>query len=867
MHLLPSQEKIDKDDWRNPLTTNSHKKISLVAPAGYGLLLFDARFELLAKTGSIPPCVQELIDKKKLVPHLKELGLLTSSQKDQGEAKANWLGHGFEAQTREGWVYIWVREQSVLVDHAEDLQDVLVVIDQDLHVEKGWSPSFQALCQRDDLEGQGIFAVLFDQGDLPPDKRRRLEFDLRSLIGGNELQWECSSPAFPKTLRLLHSKTLWRLRFKPIYHEGVVRKILIALANIDELQEMSLENEQKQKELQRLNDLLAIEQGVYHSFVEEALKLIGACREEIYALKGSSPKAYHERFAHLFRMLHTLKGSAGLFNFTSIQNRAHEVESTVSALRAEVKKLTDKDISRLIDEVSLIEHEINEYRLLRKKMLGGMDDEGAQFFSKAHLLWLLAILNRCSQYLSSPVYEPRIVSGLKREIQSVLMPVNKIAMKHYVKSFEQLAQRVAKNYDKKIESLDFYSSIYYIDKELATKISELITHCLTNAVSHGIEAPSERLERGKPEKGGLAIRLHEGEKRLKVIVEDDGKGIDPDRIAETALQKGILSEDEIEQMDDKAKIQLIFAAGFSGEKDADLHRGRGVGMGAVREMTQSLNGQLSIESKVHKGTRVVIDLPFLEEDPLDERSLFLLGDGLSWCFARTLQPFSDLVFSNERAINQLLAELQNLSLAQGLVLEDLKGKKTGDDVVLEFHFAKENASFFALDQWFMKMEYFQTQADVVRGSLDLKDGHILTFRFRHGLPADFSTLEVELYASSSKLKKSLTYMKDYFQNYCQLSRVEMITDPKDFARSGLKVMLLGEDELFMPDLSLEIPPQVVIAANKPDQLEVDLKQFSDPILVRSPLNRYGAQLLAEQAMIRHLLLEESCLIRKPLKAS
>jgi len=148
-----------------------------------------------------------------------------------------------------------------------------------------------------------------------------------------------------------------------------------------------------------------------------------------------------------------------------------------------------------------------------------------------------------------------------------------------------------------------------VDKTIIEAIGDPLAHMIRNSIDHGIESPETRKAAGKHEEGHVTLRAYHQAGKLRIDVIDDGKGIDGKRLKQSALDKGIISEERAERMSEREAVWLIFHPGFStAEKLSDVS-GRGVGMDVVRTNIEKIGGQIDIESQVGKGTKVGITLP------------------------------------------------------------------------------------------------------------------------------------------------------------------------------------------------------------------------------------------------------------------
>lgn len=146
-----------------------------------------------------------------------------------------------------------------------------------------------------------------------------------------------------------------------------------------------------------------------------------------------------------------------------------------------------------------------------------------------------------------------------------------------------------------------------LDKVVLDRLGDPLVHLLRNSLDHGIEAPSTRRERGKPEEGTLKLVASHNQGQIQISITDDGGGLDSARLLEKALEKGLVTHNQ--ELDEKAIHQLIFEPGFSTAKAITDVSGRGVGMDVVRSSIESLQGRITIDSKLGEGTRLNIFLP------------------------------------------------------------------------------------------------------------------------------------------------------------------------------------------------------------------------------------------------------------------
>ena len=217
--------------------------------------------------------------------------------------------------------------------------------------------------------------------------------------------------------------------------------------------------------------------------------------------------------------------------------------------------------------------------------------------------------NRDISEMIQDFYETTDALGrISDDLQDTIMQVRMIPIRTVFSRFPRLVRDLSRKSGKKID-LIIEGEDTELDKSLVELVGDPILHLIRNAVDHGLETPEERIAAGKPEVGKVWLRaFHEGNS-VMIEVEDDGRGIDPEKVKKKGIEKGLITPEEAEKMDDREAIELIFAPGFStAEKVTDVS-GRGVGMDVVRNNIKSLNGNVFVHSEVGKGTKFTLSLP------------------------------------------------------------------------------------------------------------------------------------------------------------------------------------------------------------------------------------------------------------------
>ncbi|RRD63480.1 chemotaxis protein CheA [Fretibacterium sp. OH1220_COT-178] len=194
------------------------------------------------------------------------------------------------------------------------------------------------------------------------------------------------------------------------------------------------------------------------------------------------------------------------------------------------------------------------------------------------------------------------------DIQELVTKLRMVPVSFTFDRFPRLIRDLSKTLGKDIE-LVLEGQDTELDRTVIDEIGDPMVHLIRNSLDHGIERREDRRAAGKPEKGILKISAYQEGSGVIIEVSDDGAGIDPERVKQKAVERGIISEEEAAAMSDEEAVQLVLIPGFSMAKAVTDISGRGVGMDAVKSKVEALGGQLDLVSRLGEGTRVYVRLP------------------------------------------------------------------------------------------------------------------------------------------------------------------------------------------------------------------------------------------------------------------
>ena len=197
-----------------------------------------------------------------------------------------------------------------------------------------------------------------------------------------------------------------------------------------------------------------------------------------------------------------------------------------------------------------------------------------------------------------------LVSDLQNSVMKTRMqPIGRLFQK-----YPRIARDLARQLGKDVE-LALVGEETEVDKTMIEDLADPLVHLIRNAVDHGVESPEQRQLAGKQAKSVVRLEARQEGDHIVLIIADDGRGMNPERIRAKAIEKNIISEEEANTLDDRQSLNLIFLPGFSTMAQASAVSGRGVGMDVVKTNIQKLNGSIEIRSELGKGSVFIISLP------------------------------------------------------------------------------------------------------------------------------------------------------------------------------------------------------------------------------------------------------------------
>ncbi|MBU3916098.1 hypothetical protein KKA14_11235, partial [bacterium] len=271
------------------------------------------------------------------------------------------------------------------------------------------------------------------------------------------------------------------------------------------------------------------------------------------------------------------------------------------------EQILDKTIYRVTkSKIEQIEREISE-NIIQKKMKTLENVFEKNYLPFTRLKTLEEITEKRLNSIKAHIKKNVVDSSLK-EIVDLMASLRKqpvgLVLKRYAIIAVNLGERQKKRVEVELKGAEIEVPLHSLENLFTS-----LTYIIRNAVEHGLEPLNERMDSDKTLEGKISIEVSLEEGELKIIIADDGRGIDVDKIKQSALKKGVITEKEANSADDNEILRLLFKKGFSTKKDVGGTFGRGVGLSTVGSVVAELNGTIFVQTKPGKGSTFEISLP------------------------------------------------------------------------------------------------------------------------------------------------------------------------------------------------------------------------------------------------------------------
>lgn len=457
-------------------------------------------------------------------------------------------------------------------------------ISDNLIVNDMYTKVCQEIFERD-LSGVKI-PYLLEDDENPASFIERL---LKDLFAG-KIPWIAGVELLP--VELIVKERIYELSYQKIEKNNKINEIIVKVSDRTDTRDLS-------DELLYERDKLALSiTSVMNR--EELLPLVNEFIEYMDALESSD---YSK--TEVLNTIHTYKGNFGIFSFIHVLKALHELESKL----LKESTIEESDVAFVVDE-------------LYKDLEIITEITGSSFFEDT--VYLKANVNNLEI-----VYDEVKKYFYDTEASLIIFIIKKIfnkSMKDIVLFYGREARKKAGERGKEIKTITVTGDDIFIDYNYYKSAIRSLVHIFNNCIDHGIEDEEERLIIGKPKYGEIQCRISDYGNFFEIVIKDDGRGIDLERLAERLIENEILTQEELNQLSEEELLEYVFLGEVSTQDEASLTSGRGVGLSSVKTEVEKVGGEIRIISFLDFGTEVKVLLPKENEALISYFSLPLLMD-------------------------------------------------------------------------------------------------------------------------------------------------------------------------------------------------------------------------------------------------
>jgi HPt (histidine-containing phosphotransfer) domain-containing protein len=501
------------------------------------------------------------------------------------------------------------RARKEAADILRTVNEGLFLLDSNQKIGTEKSMALANIFRREDFSNIGFDDLL---RGIVPDKTLRTAQDYVALLWGervneklvksinplNEVEVHFDNPAGGFETHFLE------FDFNRVKSDGTISHLLVTVNDVTKRvllsRELQESQEKAQQQLDMLLRILHVDPESLTGFLTDAevsLKMVNSILKE----PAREESAFRSKIDSIYRQVHAVKGEASALGLKTVEQRAHAFEESLTELKGRAN-LSGSDFLPLVVKLDDLFNHLAQVR----EMLGRLVDLHQAIATRG------GSSTAASADTDKKVGEWLTGQSSDSSLESTGLLANKQAASQLAGTLEKLAAKVADSQAKRVEL-----KVHGLDRVPETykrAVKDITIQLVRNAVVHGIEMPQDRLASQKPEAGILNVDfVDRGSEGYELVVRDDGRGLQLDRIKEVAIDRGLITPAQSQLLDARQAMALIFRPGFSTSEDVTTDAGRGAGMDLVRVLVAEMGGRVGLASAGGRFAKFKIWLPALSQ--------------------------------------------------------------------------------------------------------------------------------------------------------------------------------------------------------------------------------------------------------------
>ena len=516
------------------------------------------------------------------------------------------------------------RQRKETADILRTVNEGLFLLDKDLKVGSERSLALNNIFRREDFTGFSFDQLL---KEIVPEKTLRTAMDYVALLWGDRVNEKLVKTINPLNEVEVHFDNasggfdthFLEFDFNRVKAEGSLSHLLVTVNDVTKRVMLSRELQESQEKAQAQLDLLLrilhVEPDSLTGFLTDAdvsLKMVNSILKE----PAREESAFRAKIDGIYRQVHAVKGEAAALGLKTVEQRAHAFEEALQDLKGRAS-LSGSDFLPLVVKLDDLFNHLAQVREMLSRLVDlhqaiasrrGPGPTGGDEPGTPHVE-----AEKVDRWLAGESDEPQQVDKTM-QLRAPVMPVAEAPVDSgsgLERTLADLAARVASSQAKQVALK--CTGLDNVPEAYRRAVKDITIQLVRNAVVHGIEEPSERTKAHKSEVGTLAVEFGARDTEgYELVVQDDGRGLQLERIKEVAVERGLITPAQASMLDPRQTMALIFRPGFSTADRVTTDAGRGAGMDLVRILVAELGGRVGLASAGGKFSKFKIWLPATE---------------------------------------------------------------------------------------------------------------------------------------------------------------------------------------------------------------------------------------------------------------
>jgi HPt (histidine-containing phosphotransfer) domain-containing protein len=500
------------------------------------------------------------------------------------------------------------RARKETADILRTVNEGLFLLDKDLKLGSERSLALNNIFRRDDFTELTFDSLL---KGIVPEKTLKTAMDYVALLWGERVNEKLVKTINPLNEVEVHFDNpsggfdthYLEFDFNRVKSEGSLSHLLVTVNDVTKRVMLSRELQESQEKAQAQLDLLLrilhVEPDNLTGFLTDAdvsLKMVNSILKE----PAREETAFRAKIDGIYRQVHAVKGEAAALGLKTVEQRAHAFEESLNDLKGR-PTLSGSDFLPLVVKLDDLFNHLAQVREMLSRLvdlhqaIATRRGPGGTMEADKVDAWLAGKHDQTMQMKALPqqqASEGEVSAGLERTL-------------------EDLASRVAASHEKRVTVKCV--GLNQVPEAYKRAVKDITIQLVRNAVVHGIETPDQRTKAQKTESGLLGVEFTQrGNEGFELVVQDDGRGLQLERIKEVAVERGLITPAQAALLDPRQTMALIFRPGFSTADKVTTDAGRGAGMDLVRMLVAELGGRVGLASAGGRFSKFKIWLPATE---------------------------------------------------------------------------------------------------------------------------------------------------------------------------------------------------------------------------------------------------------------